>query len=458
MQNPVVPASSSYTPVLPLEVLSLIFFHFGTFYDPTLLVFRWACCSVSLVSRLWRSVANSEPSFWRTINVGPSTSMDHLAAFLVYSANRSIAVSFSVFKAGRVNWKEVRPLLLASATFLLPSVHRWVALELFVDDIPTHDALVELLSPAPSPRPSLLFLACSCYAFDLNPIGRLFFPKSPVLGGLFHSLRYLLFSHVAVPWSTLPPMPRLLHLSMHSCSWPNASRFLDFLQASPDLRTLSLSGVGFTGVVPTRVVILPALVRLRVSFKSGHLFAPPTLLSILSCMGFPMLADLTLKFVGASSVHDFLDTSLSFRSPLVRLEGVCGRVDRMASIYSRLSDVSSLDLRRADPDMLLALRLPGSTPNVAVLHRLTTLLLYSPSWAPLLSTLDARRALGASRLSLLQCDHPLRLPLPAFESDYPYITLVDLRSYFRVLDSVSVFTWASRDERLHSLAISTFFT
>ncbi|KAJ7698795.1 hypothetical protein B0H16DRAFT_1749580 [Mycena metata] len=405
--------------LLPPELVSIIFGHFAALHDPTLLSFRWACCRVSLVCRLWRAIANSEPAFWRVLSVGPATTSDLLTAFLHYSRHRSIAVSFSVFKPSPVRWQVVRPLLLASAHLLLPSVPRWIALELFIDDIPTMDAIISLLSTLPPP--CLRFLACTCNGFDINPVGRLFIPKALVFAGQFPGLRTLTFKSVDVAWSTISPMPFLTDLTLHSCSWPKATVFAAILQSSPQLRSLSLSGVGVPGGMPDDPIVLPRLTTLRLAFDPGHFFSHNALYPFLIGIRLPMLSDLTLKFAGAGSVESFLDSAVTFSSASVRLEGSCGRADRMAAVYARLSSVTTLDLRRAHPNMLLALRLSVQDHNAVALAELTSLLLYSPAWKSVLPvsgfsflssmSLLLERPQAASLFSLL----PLELCIMIFD-------------------------------------------
>lgn len=442
-------------PYFPPELLSAIFRLVCSEHDPTLRVFRLACYRLSHVCQYWRVVACAEPYLWRTLMVDESTSPEYLDAFLHYSRQRPIAVAFAVFREYFPAPIDICESLIASATRLLPSLPRWAALELYIDDKYIMDQLTAFFTKQRVPH--LRFLSITCRASDLDPKARLFCPGPLLFGGNLRRLEHVALYGVALPWALILPMPLIVDLTLDGIamsSWPTYSMFVRLITHSSSLRRICLSGVGFSGNLPSSPILVDHVIHLDLSFGFGTLNSERTLFLMLSVVHFTHLECLGLSFIDTAAVSAFLTTSLAFRSHRVCLEGVCSDVDCARSIYARLSGVHSLDLRRGHPAMVTALKPCGLPPGAFPLSALICLILYKPDWRALLDVLRCRASFGATRFGLLQCS----LPITHSRLTYavPHVAQSELPDYLDVLRLIGAFEWLSLPLPENPLTISLY--
>ncbi|KAJ7038559.1 hypothetical protein C8F04DRAFT_1255837 [Mycena alexandri] len=379
-------ALSLTCPYLPPEILSDVFRRVCSEHDPTLRLFRIACYRLSHVCQRWRDVACSEPYLWRTLVVDESTSSEYLDAFLLNSGRRPIAVAFALFRNTLSSHSDLCRSLVASAIHILPSLPRWAALELYIDDQKTMDTLTAFFATQRAPR--LRFLSIACRALDLEPVGRLPVPGPLLFDGELHRLEHVALDGVPLPRVLLSPMLLLVNLTLDGIppsSWPTYPTFIRLVTQSPSLRSVCLNGIGFSGTLPSAPVVVDHVVHLDLSFGFSTLESGRTTLLLLSVLIFTRLESLRLSLRDTSAITAFLSTSLRFSARRVCLEGVCSDDHLARSLYIRLFGVLSLDLRRGHPAMVAALQPYGTLLVDFPLPSLTSLLLYEPDWHVLLA-------------------------------------------------------------------------
>ncbi|KAJ7729354.1 hypothetical protein B0H16DRAFT_1734291 [Mycena metata] len=396
-------------PSLPPEVMSNIFRHVCLVHDRTLRLFRQACYQLSHVCRGWRDIVRGDPSFWQTLVIDETTSSQYLDDFMRYSRQCAIVVAFALFRGPPP--RRFSDALLASAVHTLPSLHRWVALEFYIDDRGTLDALTTFFANRRAPR--LRFFAATSRTFDFAPVVRPS-PDPPLLFAEdIHQLEHVVLDGVPFLRPLLSPMQRLVSLSLDSIppsSWPTFHAFVQLVTLSPGLRSVSLNSVGFTGRPPSLPVVVHHVVRLDLSFGFGPLDSDRSTLLMLAALSFQHLNFLRLSFRNTAAVVDLLNASLAFSTRRVCVEGVCSDISVARSLYFRVAGVVSLDLCHGHPDMVAALAPCESPAGDIPLPTLDSLDLYAPDWSALLPVLAHRASYGARSIDLLQCTVPLRAP------------------------------------------------
>ncbi|KAJ7183726.1 hypothetical protein C8R46DRAFT_1209875 [Mycena filopes] len=397
---------------VPAEVLALVFGDVCVELDPSDRAFRFACNQLASVSSVWRSVALSTPSFWRTLLIECSTPHEYLDLFLIRSSARPILVVFSALQSARVAGDlPLDRLLFASAGRIIHTIHRWIALELYVDYKFALAPLAALFIPLRAP--SLRFLSVTCRAFNFNPDSPLFAPGPLLFGGLLGGLKYLSLDGVPLPWPSLSPLPHLVHLSLFFIpreAWPTIAQFLGLLASSPSLSELRLHCVGFAGQPPVDLqpAVFSHIRHIQLGFDIHALPSTPSLYRMLACVRFPRLARLRLEFMNGLAVKRFLQSPLTFSAIHLGFSGACGDSGRMRAVYARVSGVLTLDVRttQARSSLLDALGVCTPEDGGVPFPSLETLCVRLPDWRALHAVLRSRSALGSRPIQTVRADIP----------------------------------------------------
>ncbi|KAJ7740550.1 hypothetical protein B0H16DRAFT_1728912 [Mycena metata] len=454
----VLAALSFAFPVLPPEILGYIFRLVCSEHDPTLRQFRAACIRLSHVNRYWRAVACAEPSLWRTLVVDDTTPPGYLDAFIEYSGHRPIAVAFALIRVfSPASRSPYCAPLVASAIRILSSLHRWEALELYIDHRDTMDALVSLFTDLRAPR--LRYVSLTCREFSLTPTPTSHASPTSLFGPTLHSIRHITLDGVMLPPALASPMPLLVDLALDgipSPFWPTYHAFIRLVAQSPSLRRICLNCVGFTGAPPVSSTLVSHILHFDISFGFGTLECGRSTLVLLASLVFSDLDSLRMAFRNTRAAAAFAATSIVFNARRVCLEGPCTDILVVRSIMARLHHVAALDLCHGHSAMLAALK-PAHTVDSAIpLPSVASLRLYEPDWVALLDALASRASASQTGIKELQCCIPrVRSYL---KCTVPHVSYSDFPAFQQVLCLVDTFAWFEPTLPDNPLLISKYFT
>ncbi|KAJ7171859.1 hypothetical protein C8R43DRAFT_1120231 [Mycena crocata] len=392
-----------YIHALPAEVWVIIFRHTRSDLRPGSRAFAQMRCRVSLVSRLWKTIAYSDHLVWRCLVMDRYTSPSAITAFSIHSDNRLVSVAFLHMDLSRGGEAK----LLAAADLACTFSHRWVAMDIKSSYAPAIDALLRRFALLPGPCLQRVSIACTAF-FSPSPFHSMYLRPLTIFGGVFNQLCDLDLSACPLAWNSLTHLPNLLHFSLRDIprtSWPSARHVLAILSAAPALEIVTLRNVGLSSIdlAPCPVLALSTVRYLDVMFARNNIQQGSSLRAFLALISFGSLHDMRVTFPCSASIRSFCASGLTFSSPNLHLTGQFVSAGDVPRLLECFSNVVSLDLRGATAAFIQGLGERRHRRSGAVLPLLCTLYIHPDHWQEVAFCIRERILLGAPKLKVLAC-------------------------------------------------------